>query len=68
MRPREEVARFLAGNAPCAIVAPASQKKFDLRVVVPVEFATVCTSTVPSSAICFSLDPGSEQIGSRSLP
>jgi ATP-dependent helicase Lhr and Lhr-like helicase len=37
VRPREEVARFLGGLAPVAIVAPESQKKFDLRVVVPVD-------------------------------
>jgi len=40
VRPREEVARFLAGSAPVAIVAPVSSKKFDLRVVVPVEDMT----------------------------
>jgi ATP-dependent Lhr-like helicase len=40
VRPREEVARFLAGGRPVAIVAPPSQKKFDLRVVVPVEDMT----------------------------
>jgi ATP-dependent helicase Lhr and Lhr-like helicase len=37
VRPREEVARFLAGRAPVTIVAPVSTKKFDLRVVVPVD-------------------------------
>ncbi|MCU1546477.1 MAG: box helicase [Homoserinimonas sp.] len=37
VRPHEEVARFLGGQAPVKIVAPASSKKFDLRVVVPVE-------------------------------
>ncbi|MBF4461555.1 MULTISPECIES: ATP-dependent helicase [unclassified Rathayibacter] len=37
VRPREEVARFLAGRSPVAIVAPASEKQWDLRVVVPVE-------------------------------
>jgi ATP-dependent Lhr-like helicase len=37
VRPREEVARFLAGGRPVTIVAPPSTKKFDLRVVVPVE-------------------------------
>ena len=45
--PREEVARFLAGNAPCAIVAPRSQKKFDLRVVVPVDDMTELGTTAP---------------------
>jgi ATP-dependent helicase Lhr and Lhr-like helicase len=37
VRPREEVARFLGGRAPVTIVAPVSTKKFDLRVVVPVD-------------------------------
>ncbi|PPH32767.1 ATP-dependent helicase [Rathayibacter rathayi] len=37
VRPREEVARFLAGRSPVSIVAPASEKQWDLRVVVPVE-------------------------------
>ncbi|MET4582849.1 ATP-dependent Lhr-like helicase [Conyzicola nivalis] len=40
VRPREEVARFLAGAAPVTIVAPVSSKKFDLTVVVPVEDMT----------------------------
>ncbi|MFB2583187.1 ATP-dependent helicase [Herbiconiux sp. P15] len=40
VRPREEVARFLAGGRPVAIVAPPSTKKFDLQVVVPVEDMT----------------------------
>jgi ATP-dependent Lhr-like helicase len=40
VRPREEVARFLAGSAPVTIVAPVSAKKFDLTVVVPVEDMT----------------------------
>ncbi|RFA19511.1 ATP-dependent helicase [Subtercola boreus] len=37
VRPPSEVARFLAGGVPVTIVAPVSTKKFDLRVVVPVE-------------------------------
>ncbi|AYG05284.1 ATP-dependent helicase [Gryllotalpicola protaetiae] len=37
VRPPEEVARFLSGQAPTTIVAPGSQKRFDLRVIVPVE-------------------------------
>ncbi|UQN14385.1 ATP-dependent helicase [Gulosibacter sp. ACHW.36C] len=36
VRPLETVARFLGGQAPVEIVAPASEKAFDLRVVVPV--------------------------------
>ncbi|MCS5732542.1 ATP-dependent helicase [Herbiconiux daphne] len=40
VRPREEVARFLAGGRDVKIVAPPSTKKFDLKVVVPVEDMT----------------------------
>jgi ATP-dependent Lhr-like helicase len=40
VRPREEVARFLGGIAPVTVVAPASDKSWDLRVVVPVEDMT----------------------------
>src|SRR5690606_33158257 len=40
VRPREEVARVLSGTAPVTIVAPPASKKFDLRVVVPVEDMT----------------------------
>ncbi|RLP72230.1 ATP-dependent helicase [Mycetocola tolaasinivorans] len=36
VRPEAEVARFLGGSAPVSIVKPVSQKKFDLRVIVPV--------------------------------
>ncbi|MBB5640374.1 ATP-dependent Lhr-like helicase [Cryobacterium roopkundense] len=37
VRPHTEVARFLGGSAPVQIVAPTSPKRFDLRVVVPVD-------------------------------
>jgi len=37
VRPHTEVARFLGGSAPVQIVAPPSPKRFDLRVVVPVD-------------------------------
>src|SRR5687768_8192353 len=37
VRPHEEVARFLGGTRPVTIVAPASGKRFDLRVTVPVD-------------------------------
>ncbi len=36
VRPLEEVARFLAGGRPTTVVAPPSEKKWDLQVVVPV--------------------------------
>jgi ATP-dependent Lhr-like helicase len=37
VRPLDEVARFLGGPRPVNVVAPPSQKSFDLSVVVPVE-------------------------------
>ncbi|THG31206.1 ATP-dependent helicase [Glaciibacter flavus] len=37
VQPAEEVARFLCASAPVEIVAPPSEKRFDLSVVVPVE-------------------------------
>ncbi|MES2169983.1 MAG: DEAD/DEAH box helicase, partial [Actinomycetota bacterium] len=37
VRPREEVARFLAGGQPVTIVAPPAVKHFDLSVIVPVD-------------------------------
>ena len=40
VRPVEEVARFLGGAAPVEVVAPPSEKQWDLRVVVPVEDMT----------------------------
>lgn len=40
VRPLEEVARFLGGSAPVEIVAPPSEKRWDLSVVVPVEDMT----------------------------
>ncbi len=40
VRPIEEVARFLGGSAPVEVVAPASEKSWDLKVVVPVEDMT----------------------------
>ncbi|HET8604429.1 MAG TPA: ATP-dependent helicase [Marmoricola sp.] len=40
VRPVEEVARFLGGTAPVHLVAPPSDKRWDLKVVVPVEDMT----------------------------
>ncbi len=40
VRPVEEVARFLGGSAPVEVVAPPSEKRWDLSVVVPVEDMT----------------------------
>ncbi|SDY46643.1 Lhr family ATP-dependent helicase [Herbiconiux ginsengi] len=51
VRPREEVARFLAGGRPVTIVAPPSTKKFDLRVVVPVEDMTQIPPSEATSSL-----------------
>jgi ATP-dependent Lhr-like helicase len=40
VRPVEEVARFLGGVQPVEVVAPRSEKRWDLQVVVPVEDMT----------------------------
>src|SRR4051794_8105498 len=40
VRPLDEVARFLGGSTPVEIVAPPSAKRWDLKVVVPVEDMT----------------------------
>ncbi len=40
VRPVDEVARFLGGAAPVEVVAPPSEKQWDLKVVVPVEDMT----------------------------
>ncbi len=40
VRPLDEVARFLGGAAPVEIVAPPSEKRWDLKVVVPIEDMT----------------------------
>ncbi|MGI9155393.1 MAG: DEAD/DEAH box helicase, partial [Marmoricola sp.] len=45
VRPVEEVARFLGGSAPVEVVAPASEKRWDLKVVVPVEDMTQLGAT-----------------------
>lgn len=49
VRPPEEVARFLGGRSPVEVVSPPSGKRFDLRVVVPVEdMSELGTSTFAS--------------------
>ncbi|WP_374009633.1 DEAD/DEAH box helicase [Leifsonia sp. LS-T14] len=49
VRPPEEVARFLGGRGPVEVVAPPAGKRFDLRVVVPVEdMSELGTSTYAS--------------------
>ncbi len=49
VRPPEEVARFLSGSAPTAIVAPAAAKTFELTVQVPVPDMTNPAETRPQA-------------------
>jgi ATP-dependent helicase Lhr and Lhr-like helicase len=47
VRPPEEVARFLSGQAPTTIVAPASRKTVELTVQVPVpDMANIANNTI----------------------
>ncbi|WP_309107630.1 DNA glycosylase AlkZ-like family protein [Arthrobacter sp.] len=55
VEPRELVAQFLAGSAPCEIVAPSSEKNWDLTVSVPVEDM----SDLPGAAGAFDSGPAS---------
>ncbi|HSN11431.1 MAG TPA: DEAD/DEAH box helicase, partial [Propionibacteriaceae bacterium] len=53
VRPVEEVARFLTGGRPATVVAPPSEKTWDLQVVVPVpdlgELGSAATSDDPTA-------------------
>ncbi|GKU56002.1 ATP-dependent helicase, partial [Mycobacterium montefiorense] len=49
VRPPEELARFLSGNAPTTIVAPPSAKSFQLTVQVPVPDMANLTDTPPQA-------------------
>ncbi|RKW70020.1 Lhr family ATP-dependent helicase [Galactobacter caseinivorans] len=55
VEPRAEVARFLGGSRPVALVAPASSKTWDLTVTVPVPDL----SDLPSASGAHDLGPGS---------
>ncbi|PRZ18562.1 DNA glycosylase AlkZ-like family protein [Nesterenkonia sandarakina] len=50
VEPREEVARFLGGSATVEIVAPKSEKKWDITVSVPVEDLASPSTAPPVSA------------------
>ena len=60
VRPHSEVARFLAGERPVTVVAPRSDKTFELSVRVPVEDMTDLTSAAPD----VSTPPGAPGQGS----
>jgi ATP-dependent Lhr-like helicase len=61
VRPLEEVARFLGGAAPVDIVAPPSEKRWDLKVVVPVEDMTAMGGDFEDDARSSSIWPHVEE-------
>ena len=66
VRPREEVARFLGGSAPVEIVAPPASKRFDLRVIVPVDDMTDLPAAAQQTegSAAGALPPDGERAGS----
>ena len=62
VRPLDEVARFLGGQAPVEIVAPPSEKEWDLKVVVPVE-----DMTNPNTGSDLDGDPDDDEDRSQSI-
>jgi ATP-dependent helicase Lhr and Lhr-like helicase len=62
VRPLEEVGRFLGGAQPVRVVAPPSQKSFDLQVVVPVEdMAEPAVATVDDGELGLPADDDPER-------
>ncbi|GAA1144695.1 DNA glycosylase AlkZ-like family protein [Nesterenkonia lutea] len=53
VEPREEVARFLGGSAEVEIVAPKSEKKWDITVSAPVEDLASPSTAPPEGAVPF---------------
>ncbi len=58
VRPASEVARFLGGTATVDIVAPPAQKRFDLRVVVPVDDMSRLGQAPPREGSTNAVAPG----------
>jgi len=63
VEPKEEVARFLGGSSPVAVVSPESSKRWDLTVTVPVPDL----SDLPSAAAAHDLGPGSSPEAGASI-
>lgn len=63
VEPRAEVARFLGGSKPVALVAPASSKTWDLTITVPVPDL----SDLPSASGAHDLGPGSSPEANASI-
>lgn len=49
VRPLDAVAKFLGGTAPVKVVAPPSEKAFDLRIVVPVDDLSDIGAAMPTA-------------------
>ncbi|MCP3425796.1 DEAD/DEAH box helicase [Rothia sp. AR01] len=70
VEPVETVARFLGGTAPVSIVRPPLEKRWDLRVSVPVPDMSNLTTPVPRSElpkVRTGLDAGSAASGNATL-
>src|SRR5258708_4742007 len=65
VRPPEEVASFLGGALPVTIAAPPSEKRLDLKIVVPVEDMADLGSEPDGAAIRPSAIVGPAQIGAQ---
>ncbi|MGO3089273.1 MAG: ATP-dependent helicase [Galactobacter sp.] len=63
VEPRQEVARFLGGSRPVAIVAPESAKKWDLSITVPVSDL----ADLPSASSAHDLGPASSPEAGASI-
>ena len=64
VRPPEEVASFLGGALPVTIAAPPSEKRLDLRIVVPVEdMADLASAAGPGSTEPVRAGPGPDARG-----
>jgi len=61
VEPREEVARFLGGSASVEIVAPKSEKKWDITVSVPVEDLASPSTAPPQGATPFPTAPNAQK-------
>jgi ATP-dependent Lhr-like helicase len=63
VEPRHEVARFLGGSRPVAVVAPDTSKRWDLTITVPVSDL----ADLPSASAAHDLGPGSSPEAGASI-
>ncbi|SDU76121.1 ATP-dependent helicase [Jiangella alkaliphila] len=67
VRPIEEVARFLGGGRPVEVVAPPSEKRWDLQVVVPVPDLDELDAAAPPVPAPVGFDDGDGGSGTASI-